>query len=322
MDVVGDAIAAMRSGSPASARADVRAPWGLRFEPPSGIGFHVILRGTAWYVPPAGQPPVPLAAGDVVFVTHTQPYGLANDPATELTHAPAELLTDGPFRQPFGDGGGAQTTMLCGSYYLDQSRPHPLIASLPEVIHLASSVGMMSSVRAVVELLGAELDERRPGASAAVPALLELLLLYIVREHYNREAAERPHGWAGALADEGVARALNAIHDDPAKSWTVAELADQARLARATFARRFNTLVGEPPLAYLTWWRMTIAARMLRTNTDALSTVAAHVGYSSEFAFSKAFKRHFDESPGSYRRRGTELTMHRSNANASAVTTA
>jgi AraC-like DNA-binding protein len=138
-----------------------------------------------------------------------------------------------------------------------------------------------------------------------VPALLDMLLLYILRAWLD----ERPHhgsatGWAAALGDPAVSAALQEIHNDPARPWTVEGLGARAGLSRAAFARRFTALVGRPPLAYLTWWRMTTAARLLRRSDAPLHVVAEQVGYSSEFAFANAFKREYGIAPGRYRRQG------------------
>jgi transcriptional regulator GlxA family with amidase domain len=193
------------------------------------------------------------------------------------------------------------TVLLGASYYLNGVRPHPLFQSLPEVIYLPARIGAAATVRTVVELLGAEMDSERPGAGAAVPALLDLLLLYTMRTWL--ETTTQPIGWAQALRDPALTAALRAIQERPAEPWSVASLAREASLSRAAFARRFATLTGQPPLTYLRWWRMTIAARLLRSSDASMETIAGRVGYSSEYAFSKAFKRELGLAPAHYRRR-------------------
>jgi AraC-like DNA-binding protein len=195
-------------------------------------------------------------------------------------------------------------------YYLNGARPHPLFQSLPDVIHLPAQIGASGTVRTVVELLGAEMDRECPGASAAVPALLDLLLLYTLRTWL--ETTAQPIGWAQALRDPAVSAALRAIQERPAERWTVASLAVEASLSRAAFARRFATLTGQPPLTYLTWWRMTIAGRLLQTTDATTQTIAERVGYGSEYAFSKAFKRELGLAPAHYRRRQRATAERRS----------
>jgi AraC-like DNA-binding protein len=131
-----------------------------------------------------------------------------------------------------------------------------------------------------------------------VPALVDAMLLYILRAGM----AERPDGWTRALADPAVGAALHAIHADPGYAWTIARLATRAGLSRSAFAERFAGMVGTAPMTYLTWWRMTRAGRLLREPGASVRTVAERVGYGSEFAFAKAFKREFGVPPGAYRR--------------------
>jgi AraC-like DNA-binding protein len=194
--------------------------------------------------------------------------------------------------------------LLCGAYRVDREHAHPLLAAMPDVIHLPARVGQQPALRAAVDLLGTELESRRPGSDSVVTALLDALLLYIVRAWLETAPAQdAPAGWAAALADPVVHAALRHIHQRPADPWTVERLAAEVGLSRAAFARRFSALTGRPPPAYLTWWRMVLAGRLLRSSDAALGAVAGQVGYTSEFAFAKAFKRHFGVAPGRYRRR-------------------
>jgi AraC-like DNA-binding protein len=193
--------------------------------------------------------------------------------------------------------------MLCGAYVLERSRPHPLLGELPEVIHLPARVGRHPELRGAIDLLGAELDRPRlPGADGVLPALLDLLLLYILRAWFAERRAAPAGGWAAALHDPAVAAALRAVHGDPAHGWTVERLAAEAGLSRAAFARRFARLTGLPPLTYLTWWRMTTAARLLRTSDAPVHAIARRVGYTSPYAFTHAFKREYGTPPATYRR--------------------
>ncbi|CCK27320.1 AraC family transcriptional regulator [Streptomyces davaonensis JCM 4913] len=305
MDVLSDAVAAMRTGRPHSSRRDKYGPWGMRFEASSGAGFHVLLRGSAWLLPARGAP-VELAPGDVVFLASGCGHGLASGLDVPLEEVRKKEDGTWPELPPDPVGSGPPTTvMLCGAYLLDRSRAHPLLTELPEVVHLPARVGTHRSLRAAVELLGAELTEPQPGSDTIVTSLLDTLLLYILRAWWLGEShgSGHPTGWAAALADPAVAAALRAIHGDPSRPWTVEELGARGGLSRAAFARRFAALVGAPPLAYLTWWRMTTAGRLLRTDDTPLRVIAQRAGYTSEFAFAKAFKREFGMAPGQYRRR-------------------
>ncbi|WP_329564736.1 AraC family transcriptional regulator [Kitasatospora sp. NBC_01266] len=307
MDVLSDAITAMRTGRPHSGQTRKFAPWGLRFPPAPGTGFHIVLSGSCWLLPPEDAAPIRLGVGDVVLLPRGRGYGMADSLETELVDVE---LTDGRllpaqrYEPTSGPPGAEVTAILCGAYQLNQARPHPLLAALPDVLHLPARVGRHPGLRSLVELLGAELTDHRLGADAAVPALLDTLLLYILRAWLEECACVATTGWAAALGDPVVTTALQEIHQDPAHPWTVEELGTRAGLSRAAFARRFTTLVGRPPLGYLTWWRMTTAGRLLRESDAPLRTVAQQAGYVSEFAFAKAFKREYGLSPGRYRAQG------------------
>jgi AraC-like DNA-binding protein len=309
MDVISDVIAVMRTGQPRSARVAWQAPWGQRFmSVPGSAGFQVILQGSCWLIPPDTDP-IPLGVGDLVFLPHGRGHALADSPSTPLT-APACDPNDPRFSERYANAavgqvgtGGPGTVTLCGAYPLDPARAHPLLRDLPELIHLPSRLGHRPELRAAVDLLGAELERPRLGTDAIVPALLDMLLLYLLRNWFDDQPARgAATGWAAALNNPPIAAALEAIHRDPARPWTVATLATRAGLSRAPFARRFTAQVGQPPLSYLTWWRMTTAARLLRDSDEPLSALAASVGYTSEFAFANAFKRQYGTAPGRYRR--------------------
>ncbi|GHI03983.1 AraC family transcriptional regulator [Streptomyces cellostaticus] len=303
MDILTEALASMRTGSPASVRTDGCAPWGLRLPPVAGAGFHVVLHGTCWLVPLDDTPPIPLGPGDVIFVRNGHGHVLADHPSTPAEEPRPEQFNDSsPIGSVLLGGDGPRTSLLCGNYHLDQGRPHPLVSRLPEIIHLPTRHGRHPELSAAVQLLGAELDNPRIGSEGIVPSLIDSLLLYILRAWLDDQPAGVAQGWAAALRDTAVAPALTAIHQTPATQWTVESLAARSGLSRAAFARRFNALVGEPPMAYLTRWRMTTAAQLLRESDIPLTTVAARTGYGSEFAFAKAFKREFGLAPGGYRR--------------------
>lgn len=308
MDVLSDVVTAMRTGRPHSARVRHPASFGRRFPPVDGAGFHVVLQGSCWLFPVDGAP-IPLGVGDVAFLPRGSSHGLADSRSTPLVDASASLAglppagDDGaPAGRHATNGPAAATVLLCGAYLLDRSRTHPLLADLPEVVHLPARVGRHPGLRAAVDLLGGELEQPRPGGDAMLPALLDVLLLHMLRAWFGERSADgAATGWAAALRDPAVAAALRGIHGDPGRQWTVEELGRRAGLSRAAFARRFAALVGQPPLAYLTWWRMTLAARLLRDSDAPLAAIARRVGYTSEFAFAHAFKREYGSAPGGFR---------------------
>jgi AraC-like DNA-binding protein len=311
MDVLSDVIAVMRTGAPRSALVEWQAPWGQRFPAvPGSAGIQIVVRGGCWLVPADGEP-FPLGTGDVVFCPRGERHGLAGARSTPLAeHAcdPRRVPAFGRRQAGHANAGPPAAVTLCGAYQLDAARPHPLLAGLPPLLHLPGGLGHDPRLRAGVDLLVAELASPRPGTDALVPALLDTLLVYVLRAWLSDQpAVDRATGWAAALTDPAVGAALAAIHRDPARPWTVAGLAAHAGLSRAAFSRRFTLLVGRPPMAYLSWWRLTTARRLLRDSDAPLSVVARQVGYGSEFAFASAFKREFRIAPGHYRRRGRQL---------------
>lgn len=290
MDVLSDVISSMRTGRPGFARAELRAPWGMAFPAsPGTAGFTVVFRGSCWVLVD-GADPVPAGPGDVIFTPRGDAYGMADDPATPLVEA----------TEPPPPADAAHVVTLCGGYRLDPNRTHPLLDDMPSVLHLPAR---HDDVRATVDALGREMTTTRAGGAALVPLLLDVLLLHVMRAWFEDQPARGGGvGWAAALADKSVSSALHAIHRAPAHPWTVGSLAAEAGLSRAAFARRFAAATRQPPLAYVTWWRLTTAASLLRETGASLEQIAAKVGYSSQFALANAFKREYGVAPGRFRR--------------------
>ncbi|MEV5322923.1 AraC family transcriptional regulator [Nonomuraea sp. N2-4H] len=312
MDVLSDVVSAARTGRPHSRRVSRPAPFAEHFPAMPAAGFHVVLRGTCRLTPPQGEPIV-LGPGDVAFLprgcAHTLSDAGSAAPAGAPEQAPSSTRQQGDSSvdeaaSAAGGPGAVSVDMLCGAYLLDGSAQHPLLDDLPDVVHLPAHVGRHGQLRAAVDLLGTELDApARPGSDGVLLTLLDLLLLYILRAWFEQQHADghSPAGWAAALHDPAVAAALRAVHADPAHPWTVEELGARAGLSRAAFARRFTTLTGRPPLAYVTWWRLTTAARLLRSGDAPVHTIARQVGYSSQYTFTHAFKRQYGTPPAAYR---------------------
>ena len=309
MDVLSDAIAAVRIGQPSSERVRVDGSWCTRLAPYDGAGFHVVLEGSCWLLPDGGTA-VSLGAGDAVLLAHGTGHVLADSPADAATlqrAVPFESWSDGtwPRREPSPSPSPSpsptpsrRTELLCGKYRLDRSRVHPLMAELPPVVHLPNRVGSNPELRSAIDLLGRELGAQQPGSGTAVPGLVDLLLVYMIRSWM---AGAATGVWPAVLGDPVAAAALRALHADPAAPWTIERLAAAAGVSRATLARRFTALVGRSPMAYLTWWRLMSAAALLRDTTDPLAAVARRVGYGTPYALSHAFHREFGTTPGRYR---------------------
>jgi AraC-like DNA-binding protein len=202
-----------------------------------------------------------------------------------------------PGRQDDGDG----TVLLCAKYAFAGLGPHPMVSLFPPLIHLTrSQIAANETLRIAVALLLAEAKGDGVGHDIVAPRLLDGFLVLLLRAWMESQPMEKG-GWFGALRDKGVAQALRRIHEQPSAPWTIAVLADAAGQSRATFARRFTELVGEPPLSYVTRWRLTLAAKALRETNRTVGEIGYTVGYESAPSFSQAFKRLTGQSPGRYR---------------------
>ena len=278
------------------------APWGLALPRSDGASFHAVTSGTAW-LRVGDADPIQLMPGDVALLPTGAPHRLSSEPDGDCRPFDRELKRE--LMTPEGDlplaGPGATTTFVCAGYDYDHDIAQPLLGLLPAVLHVPADPVAGSTTAALVTLLAGEVGLRAAGARAAVDRLIDLLLITVVRAWADRDGASRA-SWLSALRDPTVARALAALHDRPADPWTLQTLASEVNVSRATLARRFGELVGQPPLTYLTRWRLDLAARRLKDTDEPIEAIARGVGYSSEYAFNRAFRRHRGVPPGRFRR--------------------
>jgi len=304
VDVLTDVLETLRARGACYARLAAQAPFGVALAGGSIAAFHLVLEG-ACVLRLEGQPDVELSGGDLVAIPHGLAHSIVDHPSTPPRGLQELLGVDkkpGPLSLEIG-GRGAKTTLVCGKIEFEDPVGHPLLAALPAVILLrGGSKSLVEWLDPTLRFIAAEAGSTRPGAQTVVSRLADVLFIQIVRAHLA-SAAPDSSGWLGALGDPQIGAALGLIHEDPAGPWTVQSLASSAGMSRSAFASRFNRLIGEPPLHYLTRWRMQKAQRLLRDGRVSLSDVATRVGYDSEAAFSKAFKRAVGAAPGAYRRR-------------------
>jgi AraC-like DNA-binding protein len=305
-DVLTQVLEAVHLGNALSARVELRAPWALHYGKETGhrAGFHVVVAGRCWGSLDGTGEQVALGPGDVVLFPHGTGHTLGDHPSTPALKF-ADLVADlSPGEQvalPSG-GDGDPTTLLCGSYTFAADGPNPLLRGLPDLLHVPADQSRGSALEAAVRLLAGEAGSAEPGSALVVDRLVGLLFVYALRSWLGLHDAAGAYSWFGALQNSAVGPAVRAVHDDPAHTWTVEALAQRSGLSRAAFARRFRQAVGEPPLAYVTRWRMTVAADLLEQG-ERIASVAHQVGYDNEFAFAKAFKRVRGVAPGQLRRR-------------------
>jgi AraC-like DNA-binding protein len=227
---------------------------------------------------------------------------------TDHPKSPVTMLEDLKPKQPVAKNGifysmgqGAVTTLVCGGLELEDYSTNPLYSILPAFIRMRSNDEYSFPwLQAIVELVRVEASVNRVEAETVITRLSELLFIQAVRA-YIRTVGDRNVGWLGALKDPQIGQALALIQHQPGEAWTVGSLACRVSLSRSAFSAKFRQLVGEPPMQYITRVRLTKAAASLRTHPATLVEVATSVGYESEVAFSKAFKRYFGIAPGAYR---------------------
>jgi AraC-like DNA-binding protein len=303
VDPLADVLDLSRVSGALMANVRAGAPWGLDLPARSGASFHAITSGIAWLRVDGGDP-VQLMPGDVFLLPTGARHRLSSQPGGECL--PFDAALKERLMTPDGDlrlgGGGAATTFVCAAFDYDLDVAQPLMSLLPPVIHVPADPVARRDVAAIVELLATEVGARRPGSRAAAARLIDALLIAALRAWLERDSGGEPPSWLRALNDPALARVIALLHERPAEPWTVASLAGEVHLSRATLARRFAEEVGEPPLTYLARWRMHLAAERLRHSSDTVETIARDVGYTSEYAFNRAFSRHRGQPPGRYRR--------------------
>jgi len=259
------------------------------------ISYHILTSGRCWGGL-TGGPAVPLAPGDVIVFPHGDGHVMSSDP--KLHSKPA---TPGRFPETvtIGNGGEVAATLVCGFLGCDRRPFNPLLSTLPRQLHLPglSSGWLQSFARQVVE----ESQARRVGGDSVLTRLAELMFVEVLRRYIETLPPEQ-RGWLAGLRDDAIGRALGLLHGDPAHAWTLDELAARVAMSRSAFADRFTTLVGQPPMQYLAHWRMQLAAGRLAAGSAKVAAIAEQVGYESEEAFSRAFKRLMGVSPGAWRR--------------------
>lgn len=285
-------------------RAEMDPPWGIRVEDEAPLTVLVVARGTAVL---HADTPVPLAAGDVALVRGPAPYAVTDADSSEPDirvlpgqgcHDPDGRLLDEEMAQGVRTWGNARhgaTSMLIGTYLAESEVGRRLLSALPRAAVLRSHEWRSPLAAALAE----EVPRDEPGQTAVLDRLLDLVLVTAVRSLFARDGGPQ---WYAAQADPVVGRALRLIHHEPAHPWSVSALALQVGLSRAAFSRRFTDLVGEPPMGYLTRWRLDLAADLLTEPDTTLDSVARQVGYGTGFALSAAFKRVRGVSPADYRR--------------------
>lgn len=315
MDPITDIFRTMQIRAVVHARLEATAPWGLEHAPaeasesakhlgilPSELAFFgMIARGNCWLSVDGISDPIPLTGGDCFLLSPENTYALRDHPRTH----PKSFCQLGQSKDRnvihYG-GGGTPTSIISGWLYFEKPTLKLITQLLPKLILIKAEQARSLSLHTTLQLLASEMADQAPGSEVVANRLAEVLFIQAIRAHVASGADCRNHGWLRAIFDPQIGAALKAIHENVNHPWTVESLAEAAGMSRSAFALRFKQLLGQAPLEYTTQWRMQKAVQLLQQRDKKLFEIAKRVGYESDAAFSKAFKRVLGSNPGDYRR--------------------
>lgn len=307
VDPLGEALHLLRMSGTFYCRSEFTAPFALGLPPMEQfLMLHVVTAGRCW-LEVEGVPPRLIQPGDLALVPHGQGHqmasepGLRGEPLFELNRERVseryELLTLG--------GGGAATTAICGVFQFDHPAAERLISVLPKLIVVdAWNSPQLEWIESTLRWMAAEARELRPGGETVITRLADILVIQAIRSWIAQDPAAQT-GWLGALQDRQIGRVIAQVHRDPSREWNLEMLAAEATMSRSAFAARFTSLVGEPAMHYVTRWRMHMAMTLLKEEDANVGELSRRLGYESEAAFHRAFKRYIGIPPGAVRRKRT-----------------
>jgi AraC-like DNA-binding protein len=318
-DALSDLLRTVRLTGAAFFDVAATEPWVVEQPPPEMIlpkilpggerliSYHVVTEGRC-YATIIGEEPIALEAGEVIVITNGDPHVMSSSPGMRADPVTPEAIAMAiagplPFFVKYGMDGPPSARLVCGFLACDARPFNPLLDNLPSVMTAKDSPdspgGWLSQFIRVALI---ESAERRAGSESVLAKASELMFIEVVRRHLVLMPAERT-GWLAGLRDPFVSKTLSLMHGNPAHSWTIAELGKRAGLSRSVLAERFTNLVGMPPMQYLAKWRMQIAVGILSDASANIASIAEEIGYESEAAFSRAFKKLVGVSPSVWRRR-------------------
>jgi len=324
-DVLSNVLRVIRLTGALFFRVDASSPWSVDVPEANSfariilpraqhvVSYHIIIEGSGW-ISIGEEPPIEFSEGDILVIPQGDPYGMRSAPAEQSGLSQSDSLDfframaagQLPFVVAEGGSGPAVTTYVCGFLGCDAGPFNPLLEALPRLMRIPrSSDASGDLLDRLIDLAIVEVPLRRAGAECIRLLLSELMFVEVVRRYLETPAPPQI-GWLAGLRDPAVGRAIALLHDDPARNWGLAELACEAGVSRSVLAARFTHLVGYPPIQYLARWRVQLAARLLADGTAKISAVGRDVGYESEAAFSRSFKRIAGVPPAEWRdgRRG------------------
>jgi AraC family transcriptional regulator, activator of mtrCDE len=303
MDLLGDILSTLKLRSQLYFRAELTAPFSIAVpEDRQVIRFHVANEGPCRIELPSGES-ADFFAGDLVLVPHGAAHVLSDSPAlppVPLDHVLGDCKFDGTGPLVFG-GGGRPTVIVCGYFAFDQEVMHPVISSLPALVHLEGRAGRdFAWLEQLLASMEAETRARAEAWQEITTRMAEILFVYTLREYMGQHPNST--GALMALSDHRIARALRAVHADPAVDWSIDALAERASLSKTAFGEAFRRMIGVTPMQYIISWRMHKARALLDRTERSVQQIALEVGYESESSFNRAFKEQFGAPPGRFRR--------------------
>ncbi len=306
-DPLGEILHLLRLTGTLYCRSELTAPWGVDMPSFGGcMMFHIVTAGRCW-LEVEGDEPRLLQQGSLALIPHGTGHCVRSSPEAEskpLFDIPVEQVSDRYEIMRYG-GAGELTQLTCCVVRFDHVASQQLVALLPRVLQIDTWADDESSwLQSTLRFIAREAKELKPGGETVITHLADILIIQAIRSWID-SASEADRGWLAALRDDHIGRALAVIHREPEKDWTVALLAKEVGMSRSDFSARFTGLVGESAMRYLTQWRMQLARAQLQETPDSLAVIADRLGYQSEAAFCRAFKRIFGVSPGSVRHTAT-----------------
>lgn len=316
MDPLTDIFRTLRVRAVVQSRVEATAPWGLAHSPkeadqkavrfnttvaPSELAyFGMISRGSCWLSVVGIKDAIPLVGGDCFLLAPGSSYTLRDDPRTRAASFCDAVRPDDTGVIRYG-GGGAPTTIIAGFLCFDKPTLKPVTQLLPSLVLIKAEQARSLALHTSFQLLASEMSEQAPGSEVVVTRLAEILFVQALRAHMQATAANCKPGWLRAIFDANVGAALKSFHANVKHPWTVESLAAAAGMSRSAFAARFKELLGQTPIDYVTEWRMQKAIELLHDGDKKLIEVAHAIGYESDAAFNKAFKRIVRGTPAHYR---------------------
>jgi AraC-like DNA-binding protein len=304
MDPLSEVLSMLKPQSYVSGGFGVQGGMSIQFPKHQGIKCYAVISGRCWLAVEGVPDAVMLTAGDCFLLPRGRPFCLATDLSLPRVDISSILAARGAGEAVFNDEAGEQY-IVGGHFILTGVHADILLSSLPPIVHIRKEQDK-AAMRWSLERMREELRNPQPGGSLIAQQLAYVMLIQALRLHLADEAKEGV-GWLFALADQQMSKAITCMHDDPGDPWTLQKLAERVGMSRSVFALRFKETVGVTPMEYLTRWRMLLAGDRLKNSADSISAIASSLGYESESAFGKAFRRRMGCSPRQYSRRSSDV---------------